>query len=681
MSCTPKVSVIIPVYNTAEFLRQCLDSIVNQTLQDIEIICVDDGSTDASLDILHEYASNDSRIAILTQQNKGAGAARNAGIQIAHGEYLAFFDSDDFFDLRLLEKVTRKGDATNADIVMFGAKHYNNQTHEFSPMDYILNKKCLPNKDPFSPLDIPDCIFQLTTASPWSKLFRRSFSEKKGLKFQDLKNSEDILYVLSAISVANRISLVNEKLVSYRVGLNSNLESRKNLYPLEFYKALLTCREFLLAHNLYFGFERSFLLYIADNIQYNFLHISQEALPKYARENIVAEFGLELRGNRVVVPEHQQHIAVDAILASGIPYLKFKPELTPQAQIVCDTRDSTVSPFISVIVPIYNVEKYLKECLDSVLNQTLHNIEVICVDDGSTDNSLEIAKSYAANDNRFVILHQANKGLSAARNTGLLHVRGTYIHFLDSDDIIEADAYALLYKKASLEKLDVLRFGYKLFNDKEKATPPFEISTCNISHEDIPCTDGEHLFCLLSEASVEFSPVWAAIYRAEYLQSIPLTFIEGIVHEDNSFTFISTLAANRTAFVSQEFYMYRTRVGSIMTTPHSYRNLHGYLTSYYVMSSYALTKTFRPETQKLIKYRLDAVINHVNSLFNEIAGADKFCSEYELFLIQSLNLKTSPEYQIGHFTTFIPHKICALIQYYRVHGIRCTLKRVLNRIR
>ena len=141
MSITPKVSVIIPVYNTAEFLRQCLDSIVNQTLQDIEIICVDDGSTDASLDILHEYASNDSRITILTQQNKGAGVARNTGMQIAHGEYLAFFDSDDFFDLRLFEKVTRKADATNADIVLFGAKHYNNQTHEFSPMDYLLNKK------------------------------------------------------------------------------------------------------------------------------------------------------------------------------------------------------------------------------------------------------------------------------------------------------------------------------------------------------------------------------------------------------------------------------------------------------------------------------------------------------------------------------------------------------------
>lgn len=682
MSCTPKVSVIIPVYNTAEFLRQCLDSIVNQTLQDIEIICVDDGSTDASLDILHEYASNDSRITILTQQNRGAGAARNTGIQIAHGEYLAFFDSDDFFDLRLLEKVTRKGDATNADIVMFGAKHYNNQTHEFSPMDYILNTKCLPNKDSFSSLDVSDCIFQLTTSSPWSKLFRRSFSEKNGLKFQDLKNSEDILYVLSAISIANRISLVNEKLVSYRVGLNNNLESRKNLYPLEFYKALLACREFLLVHNLYFGFERSFLLYIADNIQYNFLHISQEALPKYARENIVAEFGLELRGNRVVVPEHQQQIAVDAIPASGKPYMKFKPELTPKAQIVCDTRDSTVLPFISVIIPIYNVEKYLKECLDSVVNQTLHNIEIICVDDGSTDNSLEIAKSYAANDNRFIILHQANKGLSAARNAGLLHVRGTYIHFLDSDDIIETDAYALLYKKASLEKLDVLRFEYKPFYNNEEAVKPFVgISASNISHEDIPCTDGEQLFCLLSAAGVEFSPVWAAIYRAKYLRSISLTFIEGMVHEDNPFTFICTLSAKRIAFVSQRLYMYRTRAGSIMTIPHSYRNLHGYLTSYYVMSSYALTKTFRPETQKFIKYRLDAVINHVNSLFSEIPDADKFCSEYELFLIQSLNLKTSPEYRIGHFTTFIPRKILALIQYYRVHGLRRTLKHVLNWIK
>ena len=92
-----KVSVIIPVYNVEKYLRECIDSILNQTLRDLELICVDDGSTDGSLEILHEYEKADSRVKVLTQHNMGAGAARNKGLAIATGEYLSFLDSDDFF--------------------------------------------------------------------------------------------------------------------------------------------------------------------------------------------------------------------------------------------------------------------------------------------------------------------------------------------------------------------------------------------------------------------------------------------------------------------------------------------------------------------------------------------------------------------------------------------------------
>ena len=98
---TPKVSVIIPVYNVEQYLRECLNSVIKQTLKEIEIICVDDGSTDNSLDILKEYAEKDHRITIITQKNLHAGVARNAGLSIAKGEYLSFLDSDDFFELNL----------------------------------------------------------------------------------------------------------------------------------------------------------------------------------------------------------------------------------------------------------------------------------------------------------------------------------------------------------------------------------------------------------------------------------------------------------------------------------------------------------------------------------------------------------------------------------------------------
>lgn len=680
MNTFPKVSVIIPVYNTAEFLHQCLDSIVNQTLQNIEIICVDDGSTDKSMDILSEYAANDSRITILTQQNKGGGAARNTGMKVARGEYLAFFDSDDFFDLTLLEKASAKADATNADIVLYGARTYNNETHEYSSISWMLNKAVIPTLDPFSPFDICDSVFQLTTGAPWSKLFRRSFSERNNLSFQEIYTTNDIYYVNSALSVAKRISWVDEALVSYRVGLSSNTQSKKDAHPLDFYGAFLALRVFLVEHSLYRKFEQSFLNSVAVGLQYNFSTISGKALPKYARENIVAEFGLEMQGNHVLIPDQHQQINTRKIPFFDKPYIRFKPELTSPTQIICDTRDVSVQPFISVIIPIYNVEKYLKECLDSVVNQTLRNIEIICVDDGSTDNSLSIAKSYANNDNRFLVLYQANKKQGAARNTGLMYARGTYIQFLDADDAMVLNAYEVLYEKAANEELDILRFASEHLYDNCNPEKSFlTIGNVNdMPSADIPCTSGEHMFCILAQQGMEYTSPCKAIYRSAYLQSISLTFIEGIIHEDNPFTFICTLKADRIAYITKQLYLRRVRTGSTMTTPLSYRNLYGYLVSYYDMSRYALMETYKPETQKYIDVRLNAIAWRITSLLNETPNIEKYCSEYELSILQTFKLKTSPEYRIGRVITFIPRKAKKFVQYCCKYGIRYTIKRTLS---
>ena len=114
----PKVSVIIPVYNTEKYLRECLDSVVNQTLRDIEIICVDDGSTDASPEILRKYAEKDSRVQVFTQEKSNAGAARNVGLSKAAGEYLAFLDSDDYYELSMLEHMLACAQERAADVVV-----------------------------------------------------------------------------------------------------------------------------------------------------------------------------------------------------------------------------------------------------------------------------------------------------------------------------------------------------------------------------------------------------------------------------------------------------------------------------------------------------------------------------------------------------------------------------------
>lgn len=128
----PKVSVIIPVYNTEEYIEECIESVLNQTFQDFEIICVDDGSTDRSADIIQGYCTRDKRIALHKQKNSFSGVARNTGVSLAKGKYIQFLDSDDFLENNALEMTVKKAEETSADVVVFNGFRYNTQDGQTS---------------------------------------------------------------------------------------------------------------------------------------------------------------------------------------------------------------------------------------------------------------------------------------------------------------------------------------------------------------------------------------------------------------------------------------------------------------------------------------------------------------------------------------------------------------------
>ena len=125
-----KISVIVPIYNDDRYLHECLDSIINQTFEDIEIICVNDGSTDESLNILKQYESRDCRVKVISQENKGVGAARNAGIKIASGEYIYFIDADDFLELTGLEEMYDLSQQMDLDLLIFKLVTFDDETGE-----------------------------------------------------------------------------------------------------------------------------------------------------------------------------------------------------------------------------------------------------------------------------------------------------------------------------------------------------------------------------------------------------------------------------------------------------------------------------------------------------------------------------------------------------------------------
>ncbi len=223
MSEAIKVSVIIPVYNAQKHLRQCLDSVCGQTLREIEILCVDDGSTDDSPAILADYAARDPRLRVIRQENSGAAAARNAGLAQAAGDYLVFWDADDFFDRTALEKMARQCGEDGAEICVCGGSTFLDDTGEEIPSGVYLKSSLLPRKRPFNIQDMPEHILDFTTGTVWNKMFSRAFVEEHGLRFPDTKACEDANYVAKALCLAERITVVREPLICYRTTQRGSL--------------------------------------------------------------------------------------------------------------------------------------------------------------------------------------------------------------------------------------------------------------------------------------------------------------------------------------------------------------------------------------------------------------------------------------------------------------------------
>lgn len=228
-----KVSVVVPVYNTAPYLPQCLDSLVGQSLDDIEIICVDDGSTDGSLAILQDYAQQDPRLTVVAQQNQRAGIARNNGLALARGRYVLFCDSDDYLDSDALELMFAQCERDNADICVCKEDKYREESRQRVPAPSHLEMDRIPKALPFNRESNHEHIFSFTTVMVHNKMYRRSFLVEHGLQFSSARNGEDVVFSASALWLAERITIVEKALVVYRVGRPGSLVATLSEAPAE----------------------------------------------------------------------------------------------------------------------------------------------------------------------------------------------------------------------------------------------------------------------------------------------------------------------------------------------------------------------------------------------------------------------------------------------------------------
>ena len=218
---SPKVSVVIPVYNVEKYLRQCLDSVVNQTLKDIEIICVDDGSTDSSPDIIREYMEKDSRVKVITKPNSGYGNSMNRGFDMAEGEYIGIVESDDYAELNMFERLYEIASKNSLDVIKSSFYFYYSVPKERNEKMEIVSKvregiTFCPSRDFKAPMEMVE--FFNIKPSIWSAIYRKDFIRENKIRFLETPGAafQDSSFNFKVMSLAQRVQLTREAFLHYR---------------------------------------------------------------------------------------------------------------------------------------------------------------------------------------------------------------------------------------------------------------------------------------------------------------------------------------------------------------------------------------------------------------------------------------------------------------------------------
>lgn len=277
------------------------------------------------------------------------------------------------------------------------------------------------------------------------------------------------------------------------------------------------------------------------------------------------------------------------------------------------------TPKVSVIIPVYNTAAYLPEALDSICKQTLYSLQIIVVDDGSTDTSLQIIQDYAAHDQRIEVVTQTNQGQGVARNHGMKYAKGEYVYFMDSDDILELDCLEACYEYCKKADLDYVTFDAKVIEDIQQNQHCFNYDRSGTIDEK-RIWDSKEFFEFALSQMIFSSSVWLLFIRRILLENNQVRFIEGVIHEDNGFVVHLMLCAEKMQYLPRCYFHRRIRFQSTMTSTYSMKNVKGYLSvAEYVRS---LARQHR-EWKELIELFLHNTFNAVIWQCHRLSFNDK----------------------------------------------------------
>ena len=705
------ISLVVAAYNVEKYLLQCLDSLVKQTYQNIEIICVNDGSADGSLAVLKRYAEQDQRICVIAKkENEGLLAARKSGVAQAHGQYVMFVDSDDYLELDACRKIVALAKEYPVDILQFtiGVKDYSND----EASKQWLEKALTPTGTHLSGEAILENFYvkRENTTSLLGKLYSTALCKAVYRNIPDFYCyvGEDIFQQFYFAFLGDTYRGVKTApLYWYQRGLGVSNSQRVNLPKFELYCRMANLTEYVREFLQKNGCERQYETYYEAMS----VRMMEDCCRIY--ENRLGENDKK-PGGRLLCKYWYDHPVADSVMqrCMGISMKQFAAkhiEIPVYTKLCRTDKDSLCPPKVSIIIPVYNVQSYLRDCLDSVIHQTIRDIEIICVNDGSIDESLSILEEYFEIDDRITIISKENSGPSASRNVGLQYANGEYVLFLDSDDQLKETAAEKLYHYAADKNLDILFF------DADASYESVELKNKFMNYETyyhrrnaiLEVLTGPQLLSELERnGEYRVSPCLQMIKR-KHIQENQIAFYDGILHEDNLFTFENLLQAERTAVINEAYYVRRVRENSIMTKQRGYANLYGFLMCYANMLAFSMQHSFDNAAQQSMRTVIEEMRQSVCSTYGRLSqeeknrlseltpietlwfqaasGASKIIqtpskeqtAEATKVLDEAALIRASWTYRIGRFITFIPRKVRGGVRCFSEHGWRYTWWRVL----
>jgi len=600
-----------------------MDSVLNQSLKDIEIICVDDGSTDNTNAILKKYSFNDERIKLISTTNNGQGAARNLALKEATGEYIAFVDADDWIESNSLELLFNYAKINDLDLLFFQMVNYIENSKKFVETE-LYNHQCfINNLDEgiiFNHNDTKDFLFEIPVG-PVSKLYKKEFLDSNGLMFPEGLYFEDNAFFYEAYFKCSKAGFLKKQLY-YRRRHDDSVTQTFDESKFDIVPAANCVLDVFIDNDKYDSYKKPL-------INHTFSMICEwfNKSPLILKQNFYNLIKKDFKGFKELKHDfknmlNQKHkIIFDCanICNNYIDFLtEYKLKITDyiifDGKLELDSNEyvsyksNLLNKYkITVVIPIYNNEKYIHRTIMSIENQTLgiDNIEVLMIDDASTDNTYNVIKKYAREYDGFKAIHIKNGTGSPGtpRNIGLLESSSDYIVFLDHDDIFETNALEVLYD--SITNLDC-DFVYGTYASIDNDLPT-KIVYPNEQH-------GYFSSISENERSIAFPPpsIWTKLFKTDFLINNDILF-PTILGEDAIFVSKSLLKSEGANYLGNSLICYHNLNEKSYTNNVSYKYLsEGLVSEEYL---YDLYKNFNKE--HLYKIRGEGILDFYLTQFDK----------------------------------------------------------------